>query len=177
MKKLILILSVIIYCSFPVFPQETITKYVFPMYPGDKSWKETRYPERLKNLQIPDSALNKMSNIQLIGACFDYPHFINLFAYNNLEEGFMNLCNIFNGYSELLARNDISTDLIDFYEHMSAFNFSDKYTVFNEYHTPLKLYLLEIILTQDKIINNLDTLQKESLILACENKYRLKKIL
>ena len=175
MKKLLIIISVITYCSFPVFTQETVTKYVFPIYPGDKSWQETRYPERLDYLQIPDSALKTMSNIQLIGACFDYPFSINLFAYNNLEEGFINLCNIFNGYSELLARRNITTELIDFYKNMSAFNFSDKYATFNEYHNPLKFYLLETILIQDKIINKLDYLQKVSLISACEDKYHLKK--
>lgn len=175
MKKLLISFIVFLYSCCIIFSQDKVSKYLFPMYPGDKEWKETKYPERIKALDIPDSILNKISNSQLIGACFEYPFNVNLFAFNNFDEGFANLCKTFNGYSELLKRKNIEDDLIDFYDEMLAFKFKDKYSLYDESQDPLNFYLIEKILSQDKIIDNLSSLQKRRLFLISKEKYIMKK--
>jgi len=173
-KQLFFFIILLCSCQFS-FSQKATGKYLFPMYPGDKSWKETRYPIRIKALEIPDSILSRLTNTQLIGACFEYPFFINLFAFDNYDEGFKNLCHIFNGYTELLKRKNIEDDLINFYDEMLSFKFKDKNSLYNEFYNPLKFYLIEEIISQDQIINNLDSIQRKKLFFICKEKFLMKK--
>jgi len=170
MKKQFIFLIIFLFSCSLALPQVITNKYLFPMYPGDKIWEETRYPDRIKALEIPEIELAKLSNIKLIGACFEYPFYINLFAFDNLDEGFENLGNIFNGYPALLKRKNIEDDLIDFYEEMLAFKFKSKYSLYNESQNPLKFYLIEKILSQDQFIENLNLLQKRKLFFTCKEK-------
>ena len=146
MKNLSVIIVLFFFC-LNSFPQETESKYVFPIRPGDYVWKEIRYPERLDRLRLPDSILQSLSNTQLIGACMEYPYSINLFAFDNLEEAFQNLKMIFNGYQELFKRQNIANDLMLFYTKMQAFSFLDNYSHYNELQNPLNFYLIEQILS------------------------------
>jgi hypothetical protein len=175
MEKVFYVL-LIFYVSFNLASgQVSADKYTFPIHPGDKTWKETRYPERTKMLLIPESTLKKLSNVQLIGACFEYPFWGNLFAFNTIDEGFKNISTIFNGYNELFIRKNIASDLIDFYSDMDAFKFKSKYTIYNESEDPMKFLLVEYLLSRDQIINNLNQKQKGQLFLACKEKYELEK--
>jgi|WetSurMetagenome_2_1015567.scaffolds.fasta_scaffold24274_3 hypothetical protein len=175
MKKIILLLLIFLISVAQSFGQVTIEKYIFPIHPGEQIWKTTRYPERVKMLRIPDSTLKKLNNVQLIGACYEYPFWINLFAFNSLDEGYRNITSIFNGYGELENRKDIGSDLIDFYSNMNAFDFTGKYSVFNETANAIKFYLIEYLLQRDKIMDNLTPYLQRQLYFIVKNKYDLKK--
>jgi hypothetical protein len=175
MKKIILLLWVLSFYINLSFGQDVIEKYKFPINPGEQIWKNTRYPERVKMLRITDSILATLTNNQLIGACYEYPFWINILAFNSMDEGFENLRSIFNGYDELLNRKDIGNDLIDFYSNMNAFNFTGKYSVYNESADFLKFYLIENLLLKDKIMDNLNLELQKQLFFTLKSKYDLKK--
>lgn len=175
MKPLCFYFFLLIFGSNLCNSQDLTAKYVFPIHPGDKIWKETRYPERVKMLSIPDNIIKNLSDVQLIGACIEYPFYINLFAFNSLDEGFQNLSTIFNGYEELLSRSSSGTTLMDFYSNMSTTGFSGRYSVYNNTFNPLKFYLLEYILSRDEIIKKLNNIQKKQLYYVSREKYFMKK--
>jgi hypothetical protein len=150
-------------------------KYKFPIFPGDKVWKATRYPDRVRMLRIPDSTLKSLTNVQLIGACYEYPFWINILAFNSMDEGFENLTSIFNGYNELLDRKDIGRDLIDLYSNMNAFGLTGNYSSYNESADFLKFYLIENLLGKDKILDNLTPELQKQLFFTLKSKYELKK--
>lgn len=155
--------------------QENTSKYIFPMMPKDDQWKKQRYPEKLKLLQVDSSKLKEMSNFELIGSCYEYPFFINFFAFDSFDEGFKNLCSIYNGYNEILERNkSISDDLISFYDAMGKNEFDSPFERYNENYSTLKIFLFEYILSLDKIVSSLDAKQQENLYQACRKKFFIK---
>jgi hypothetical protein len=174
MKKLLIFLPIVLILT-NVTGQESMGKYIFPMMPKDKEWKEYRYPERVKILQINEEKLNTFSNIELLGACYEYPFYINFYAFNTAEEGFRNLCSIFNGYPEIFKRKEkILDDLIAFYKAMDTNEFKEPFTRFNDYYSPTKMLLFEYILSSDDFLLNATLSQRANLYKECREKFFLK---
>jgi len=168
MKKQLLLMFLL--CANMSFAQN-IEKYTFPMMPGDDEWKAISHPKRLKVLNIEQEELKNLSNIQLIGACHDYPYTINIFAFNNYDEGYLNVYNNFNGLRELHRRSNIGEDLVDFYSNMSTGGFKVKYMLYNKYFNQLKLVFFEVLLTKEDILTKFTNNQKQKLVEACVEKY------
>ena len=67
--------------------------------------------------QIPDAILKTVSTGELISLILEYPLMPNLHAYQTVAEGYQNLKPGFNGFSELLSREDAFPKLIEAYEN------------------------------------------------------------
>lgn len=174
MKKLLIFLPIVLIVT-NVIGQENLGKYVFPMMPKDKEWKEHKYSERVKILQMDEEKLNSLSNVELLGACFDYPFYINFYAFNSLEDGLRNLCSIFRGYPEIFKRKEmIFDDLISFYKAMGIDKFEDPFTGYNEYYSPLKILLFEYIISTDELLLVITPEQRKRLFNVCREKFFLK---
>lgn len=174
MKKLLIFLPIVLILTNAT-GQENMGKYIFPMMPKDKEWKEHIYSERVKILQIDEVKLNTLSNIELLGACYDYPFYINFYAFNTPEDGFRNLCSIFKGYSEIYKRKEeILDDLIAFYKAMDINGFKEPYMEFNEYYRTLKILLFEYIISSDNLLSIATSDQRKYLYGVCREKFFLK---
>lgn len=69
--------------------------------------------ERKAALEIPKDCLSGIKTAELLELCLDYPYLTDFFAYNTSEEGFNALMNEFNGFKELVIREDFQLCLID----------------------------------------------------------------
>ncbi len=94
-------------------------KYIFPIKPGTEEWKKLNSHQEMVDIcQIPDKTLKHMSTSGLIDTYFDYPLLFTILAFNNTNEGLRQIANEFNGFSELLRRNDCATILLQKYQRI-----------------------------------------------------------
>ena len=96
--------------------------YDYPVKPGMPEWEEaTQDRGQLKaDLQIPEDLLSSMSTEELVDTVLNYPCFNDLYYYNNKQEGFESLSDVFNGFQELLSRDDAATVLLNKYNQTAA---------------------------------------------------------
>ncbi len=67
--------------------------------------------------QIPDNILKTISTEELISLILEYPLLPHLHAYQTVEEGYQAIKPNFNGFSELLSREDAFSKLIEVYDN------------------------------------------------------------
>lgn len=89
--------------------------YQFPIVPGSEEWKSMGHLQRVASLQLPLDTLNQMSTARLLETCLYYPFNIDIIAYDNHLVGYECMKNQFNGYLELLKRQDFIQCLVSLY--------------------------------------------------------------
>lgn len=83
-------------------------------------WQQhTSLMEMQEALDLPQSLLEELTTEQLAECCIKYPLNINYMAFNNVIDGVNSVIEGFNGYKELLGRQDYATSLINEYEALS----------------------------------------------------------
>lgn len=111
MKHLLLLLLAL---SSVFLPEQLFSQYKYPFGPKDKEWYSfSDVNERKAALEIPKDCLSGIKTAELLELCLDYPYLTDFFAYNTSEEGFNALMNEFNGFKELVIREDFQLCLID----------------------------------------------------------------
>ncbi len=112
-KNFLLIMASICLHAFGQI-NERATAFEFPFQPGDAQWKSFSSPqERIAALQIPEDELKTISTNDLLNICLDFPYSMDIFAFNSPETGFNAICNEFNGYRELLIRQNLTDALLN----------------------------------------------------------------
>ena len=91
--------------------------YQFPIVPGSEEWKALGHLQRVASLQIPLDTLNQMSTARLLETCLYYPFNVDIIAYDNHLAGYDRMKNQFNGYLELLNRQDFIQCLVSLYNN------------------------------------------------------------
>ena len=90
-----------------------LKEYTPPFKQGDAKWKSFNCArERILALQIPDSLISQISTRRLLELCLDFPYLTDMYAFENHQQGFMCMISEYNGYGELLKRNDIMDELL-----------------------------------------------------------------
>ena len=107
MRKYLILVLLIDYTF--VFGQGSLTNY----YDVAQFNRTESYKEKVQLLQIPSPLLPQISTNDLLSICLQYPYNINIVAYDNTQMGFKSLISDFNGYSELIKREDLVDVLIE----------------------------------------------------------------
>jgi len=151
-------------------PQET---WNYPLRPGMPEWKDLKnYPEMIKACQIPSTILSSVSTDQLVDLCINYPLVLNITAYNSILDGFKKYEKDFNGFQELLRREDIATILVNKYKSEDPLKIETELDSFKEkFGYAIRLTMLELFLCHEQILGKLDHTQKVNLAID----YRIKK--
>ena len=150
--------------------------YEFPIKPGTEEWKNLHsYGEKLDALQIPDSILSKISTKGLIITCLNYPALGNMLAYNNMMDGFERVVSSFNGFQELLTRDDLEDTLIDYYEAMYPDKFDETYKDRKKYEGIFHYVGIEMLLSNYNILNSITEEKRIHLIRITIEKLKIKK--
>ena len=98
-------------------------KYIYPVQPGSSEWEKLNSHQEMVNVcQIPIRKLKSMCTVGLIDTYLDYPLSFTIFAFNNTNEGLQQIATEFNGFSELLRRNDCATLLLQRYRLIDPAN-------------------------------------------------------
>ncbi len=128
MKKILLILlSFIIAFSNPVntmagsiedilVEKTDNVPYVFPITPESYEWKNFKTKQEILTVcQIPEEKLKNMTTEALLETVLDYPLITDYLAFNSFEDACNVMCNDFNGFEELLSREDVTTVVLNRY--------------------------------------------------------------
>lgn len=83
-------------------------QYKVPFMDGDESWTQQRtVMDRIGALQIPVVAIESITTEDLLDACLEFPYLIDLIFYEVNNGGFDKVMMEFNGFPELLKRDNI----------------------------------------------------------------------
>lgn len=92
-------------------------EWTYPVMPGTEQWKAFQsHQEMLEACQIPKSVLQSISTERLLQLCLDYPLLLDIYAFNQISNGFNSFYSSFNGIQELIKRQDALDVLLVFYE-------------------------------------------------------------
>jgi hypothetical protein len=140
--------------------------------PGTKEWAEFKTSEQMYNAcQIPSDILKTMSTKDLVSVCLDYPLLNNYVAFNDERTGVNVIINDFNGLWELSQRKDGAKELICFYSDFPILTEIPKDVTSKNYHVPYKVQFLELVLSDNIFISQLDSKEMEELRKTAVSKY------
>jgi len=150
--------------------------YDFPIKPGSEEWRSFRdHADMVEACQVQESILNTMSTAGLVETVLNYPLRIDTFAYEDFQEGFEIVMSRSNALSEILNRKDIATELLAKYKALDP-------SVIDNIQTPLqkgelmlgKVAFIEILLSQDAVINKMSELERLDLLAEVRIKHQIK---
>lgn len=124
--------------------------------------------ERQKSFQIPNEKLQEMTTADLIETCMRYYGNCEpiLAFWPNVDVGMRKLLLEFNGYQELINRDDGPSFILEEYKKLNPTNFKKRTE--KDWHTNYKddscnLIVLEYLLRQDYVFHKLLTNEKREL--------------
>ncbi len=174
--SLVLVLAVaILGTSISVFSNELFIKktdaYVFPITPDNtEEWRKLQsLDEKIEVCQVPEDILKNMSTEGLLETCFNYPLYINLVAYNSLQQGFDSLCT-FNGLQELLNRPDAGKCILKYYKNLDLGKLAKNHDA-----PTLHIIFIETLLSQDAILSNMEQSKRSEVLDVSINKAKTKR--
>jgi hypothetical protein len=149
--------------------------YDYPIKPGTEGWKAFQtHDDMLKACQIPEDILKNMSTKGLVETVLEYPLLGDILAYNSIQQGFEAVASRFNGLSELLNRKDAGTELLAIYSKMNPQDIEESWGDIQKGAYTFSIANVEILLAQNKILDNLSKIQLEDLVVEARLKYTAK---
>ncbi len=159
--KMILISS----CSL-IYGIGNSQSYNFPIKAGTKEWMKIQtHDDMIRACKIPDDSLKNISTSRLIETCLSYPLMMDMLAFDNPKNGFINTYSNFNGFQELVGRGDVDTQLFDKFIHELPQNIETIKGDIDRGSFTFRFTILEMMLSHDPILNKLDYNQQSQLII------------
>lgn len=148
---------------------KTDSVYLYPIKPGSTVWESyDTQEEKLNACQLPVDFLKNLPINGLIKTVLDYPLLLDLFAYDNLQDGFDVILGNFNGFQELIKREEAPDELLEFYRKLDP-NVSLDQNEKGIYS--LQIMVVEMFLSQDQILKKLPLIDRNELLKLCVEKH------
>ncbi len=145
----------------------TAIKQYYDRIVQSEEWKsETSRQSRGEMLQLPDNMLKSMPTDTLIEAVLDYPFFFDIYAFDNIQDGFDIMYETFNGVRELSTRNDVASVLLKKY--------SNEEVLKNENTDAFRLTNMEVLLSQNFVLSQFTEKEKNIVVDSISDKYEQK---
>ncbi|MDR2531398.1 MAG: hypothetical protein LBC82_00955 [Oscillospiraceae bacterium] len=142
--------------------------YDFP-YSGEKTpelWGELKtQAERAALCNIPEDVLRNMSTAGLIETCMNYPFFFNFMFFNSPQQGFESIYQAFNGLKELYSRDDVADIILNLNTSLNL-----QKLITNEKSHALKFNFIQMLSSQDEILNKMTEKQRSELFQISTNR-------
>lgn len=162
-KKILLTLVLTFYLSM-IFSQEKKT-WDFPVRPGSSEWENLlTFEDKLNAYNIPEDILYEMKTSDLVKSCLSYPELRLIMTRNSFQDGYNYLKTIFNGFNELENREDAGKELLKVYKKMDPGAIKNINIPAERGRYIFKFIYIEILLSQNKTIANIDKKNKKELI-------------
>ena len=123
MKRLLLlaIISMLVVNMYSQNESDNATTFEYPFNREDPEWKAFKTSrERIAALQIPAEKLVTIGTDDLLDVCLKFPYLPDIFAFDHIKQGIENLKSKFNGFDELLRRQDLAEVLVGKYDTISV---------------------------------------------------------
>lgn len=172
MKKYILVLSVVIFVLTlfsislkPLYLTDPITTaYVYPITPKKtpEEWKKLSVMEMFQVCEIPEYTLKRLTTEALLETCVTYPLFVNYLGIMEFIEmyGYK-----YNGITELVNRDDIGAIFYEYYKNLNVDEIVNP--DFNSDLNVLNLEYIEVIISDKKVLRNMNMTTRHNLALLC----------
>lgn len=151
---------------------QTATKLIwdFPVRPGTEEWKNLKTEkERIDAVQVPEAVLEKATAEELVLLTVSFPLFGYYSAFNTPQDGFNIMFSRFNVIRAICSkRENVGKHLISTYKDAGMDGF-EKTPVSNEFWT-LRLYYVELLLSQEAIISTMTPADKCELLMETKKK-------
>lgn len=171
MKKIILFLLI----TIPIFSfaQNERATWDYPIKPGSEEWKafENTY-QKIESCQIPYEVLKSISTANLIQLCLKYPLFPDLFFSNYLQSSFNRMIEQFNGFKELVKREDAGIILLELYKKMEPTGIDNSWEPQRKGFYTFDFVKIELLLANDDILVNMTPTALEDLSLRSKYVYK-----
>ena len=149
--------------------------YDFPIRPGDEEWKQLPSKKaRLEACQIPDSILRKMCTYDLVKTYFNYPFLGDFFAFQYVKSALAKTRIEFNGFDELINRDNGAIKIVEKYENMDFGGIDSTWTEYEKFNHEVMFCYVEFTLSYDPILSKLNNIEKNELLKIAVNKYESK---
>lgn len=132
------------------------TPYVFPITPADPEWRDFNAKREMDNAcQIPEQILTKLTTRALLETVLSQPFVSDYVCFNTYEDAAKNFYNTFNGFRELLSREDLTPALLAAYNGSAVLRGEEDEEKITYRHTKeyYRVSDLEFIIAYDKIVN------------------------
>ena len=128
----------------------------YPVRPGMPEWRQfTTGQQMWEACQIPQNILEKLSTEELAEICMDFPLFLDFIYSNDERWGISFTIENFNGLKELGKRKDGARELVNIYKTYPVLTQVQDETS-KDYHKPYKLPFLELLLSDNTFIKQMD---------------------
>ena len=146
--RIILTLLFLHFISCGVQGQNTHkSSFVFPFTSIDKQWEQYKtIKERIDALQIPTSIIQQIST-ELLYVCLQFPYLSDALYSSNITTGIDCLINEFNGFQELINREDLPNVLVN----CISYQLSNKRPKEITWRHNLQLFVVGLIIADKRI--------------------------
>lgn len=149
--------------------------YNFPVKPGTPAWEAlASHDEMLQVTQLPGRTLRSMSTKGLVETVLKYPLYKDMFAFNNVQQGFETVAARFNGLAALLARPDVGSELLSRYQALDPRALDSSWTIEQQGEYDAQLTAIEMLLAQEAVSATLTPSQRSDLLRETIGKSRAK---
>jgi len=169
MKTIVLLLLLCLFFSFGTYAKEK-ELWDYPVKPGMEEWNALRTEnERIASLQVPEEVLANLSLGDAVRLFITFPSFGHFTAWDTPQEGFAVMLSRYNIIRHLVSRNDAGGRLIAAYKDASLSGF--RTLPYSNEFWPLKLFYIELLLSQKEILRTMTPVEKLELITEARSKY------
>ena len=176
-QKVAVICLFCLYAGVLIAQETGKTTWDFPVRYGTKEWETLKTVEEQFNAyNIPDNIIKEISTEELVKICLSYPEWGLMFAYNDKRTGVYVLIGLFNGFRELLNRNDAVMELLKVYEKLDPLSVDPNWTALQKGRYGFQFTKIEMFLCFP-IVSKLDKKDIQKLKEAVVVKYQKKRML
>ena len=131
--------------------------FEFPIRPNDGKWETiTSIGQRLEMLQIPSNKLTEIPTSELLEICLEFPYLLDVLFSDNCQLGFECLKREFNGFNELLQRDDLLNIIIVKSKSLSnEIEAIQSHDSFDRGNFSFKWFVFEMIIAQDDMLKKM----------------------
>ena len=155
----------------------TADKYSYPVKPGSAEWNAAGAAGGLDSIyklcQIPSNVLPTMSTLGLIQSLEYNPCLGNIFLRTNLFQGRNEVLPRLNVSVELNKRNDAALNMMAYYKEIDPCCVLSLKTDLEKGEFTSYMVLLDIVYTQDSLLNQLSLSEKKQFADIIINKYNI----
>lgn len=156
--------------------EKTIT-WDFPVKYGTEEWENLKTVEdRFHAYNIPDEIIQKNSTTELVKVCMAYPAWGLMTAYNDRMTGLSVVVRLFNGFRELLNRDDAATELLKTYNNLDPRSVESDWTPLQQGLYSFEIEKIEMFFNTNRMFNKLTKVEIQNLKVAVVSNYQKKKM-
>lgn len=164
MKKSILLFIASILITGDLFAQQDQV-WDYPIKPASEKWKDLKNnKQKVDACQIPESVLLQMTTKDLIEASLNYPLLRDIMVFNFLQDGINKLKENFDGFNELLIREDAVKLLFLKYKKIKPNEFNKSWSLIQKGDYAFNIIAIEILLSQKELLSALSKNEKKEFV-------------